>query len=366
MAKMTQKASGPQLPLGKGADHGRIVAQTNQARCLDSAQLGQLESAFRQWAAGSPRADVGLARRRILLVFLLIRYTGAKLNEVLALNPMDDIDFEHQTVTYRGGGPDGPASPRVVQISGSLGNEIQAALADPAFGGRQAAVFGVDPGFVRRKFYERAAACGFDKHLGGPEMIRKARAVELMQASLPLPAVQKLLGHSTPNLTSSYVAFSEEEIGEVTRLYMEREATRKTSARNSFFGKIQRIVKGDIQTLVELVTVGGHAITTVITNDSLALLGLKKGRLVTAEVKAPWVIVQKGEGDPQCSAENRLEGTIARITRGRVNTEVATRLDDATEVCAVVTTTRGRRLGLVEGDRVRVLFNAYTVVLHVE
>jgi len=224
----------------------------------------------------------------------------------------------------------------------------------------------VDQGFVRRKFYERAEACGFAKHLGGPEMIRKARAVELMQASLPLPAVQKLLGHSTPNLTSSYVAFSEEEIAEVTRLYMEREAARKTSARNSFFGKIQRIVKGDIQTLVELVTVGGHAITTVITNDSLALLGLKKGRLVTAEVKAPWVIVQKGEGDPQCSAENRLEGTIARLTRGRVNTEIATRLDDATEVCAVVTTAGIRRLGLAKGDRVRVLFNAYAVVLHVD
>jgi len=74
--------------------------------------------------------------------------------------------------------------------------------------------------------------------LGGPEAIRKVRAIELMQGNMPLPAVQLMLGHSTSNLTSSYVSFSEEEIRQVARLFMKKESLRKTSARNSFFGKI--------------------------------------------------------------------------------------------------------------------------------
>jgi molybdate transport system regulatory protein len=66
------------------------------------------------------------------------------------------------------------------------------------------------------KFYERAAACGFPKELGGPDAIRKSRAVELMQNNLPLPVVQRILGHSTPNLTASFVSFSDDDIRQVT------------------------------------------------------------------------------------------------------------------------------------------------------
>ena len=40
------------------------------------------------------------------------------------------------------------------------------------------------------------------------ELIRKARAVELVQSNVPLPVVQSLLGLSTPNSASSFVTFS--------------------------------------------------------------------------------------------------------------------------------------------------------------
>lgn len=134
----------------------------------------------------------------------------------------------------------------------------------------------VDPGFVRKKFYERAEACGIAKHLGAPESLRKSRGVELMQGNLPLPAVQALLGHSTPNLTSSYVSFSEDDIQQVIGLFMEKESARKTSARNSFFGKIETIQQGDIQTQIVVLTMGGYPLTTVITNNRLRTLDLGK------------------------------------------------------------------------------------------
>ena len=197
-------------------------------------------------------------------------------------------------------------------------------------------------------------------------MIRKARAVELVQSNMTLPAVQMMLGHSTPNLTSSYVSFSEDEIHQLMRVFIERESSRKTSARNSFFGKIQAIRRGDIQTRVNLTTHGGHSVTTVITNESLELLGLKEGRLITAEVKAPWVILQRGHEEPVCSAENRFGGVIARITKGKVTAEYAVRISDGTELCAVISTESSRRLAFNKGDRVWALFNCFSVVLHVD
>jgi molybdate transport system regulatory protein len=353
-----------QMPLSRSMNHGRIVSIPDEGQCLDTVKLNRLEQSFRQWAEASAREDVHLSRRRILIIFLLIRYTGAKLNEVLALNPFEDINPGRSSVFFRSA--DTESGPREVQISGALSSEIQTALSDPGFRDTLENTFNVDPGFVRRKFYERAKACGFSKRVGGPEMIRKARAVELMQGNMPLPAVQMMLGHSTPNLTSSYVSFSADEIHKVTRLFMERESSRKTSARNSFFGKIQNIQQGDIQTRVTLSTTGGHSVTTVITNDSVERLGLKEGLLVTAEVKAPWVILQKCNEEPACSAENRFNGVIASITRGKVNTEYAVRISDGTELCAVVSTAGSRHLNLSEGDMVWVIFNCFSVVLHID
>ena len=298
---------------------------------------------------------------------MVFRYTGAKLSEVLGLDPVRDIDFDGQFVRY-GRIPEASGRPgRKVQLSETLCREIQTLLGDS---GRAATGWhnklNVDPGFVRRKFYERAQACGIDKQLGAPELLRKSRGVELMQNNLPLPAVQKILGHSTPNLTSSYVSFSEDDIQRVTKFFMEKESTRKTSARNSFFGKIRTIQQGDIQTRVELMTIGGQRITTVITNESAQRLGLKAGKLITAEVKAPWVILQKALHAPECSADNIFDGTIEKIIVGKINSEYMVRISDGTGICSIVTSESCRHLGLEVGDKVWVLFNGFAVVLLTE
>ena len=351
---------------GKGRSHGRIVAAPDGGDCLDAVQLDLLEQSFRAWARDSRRLDVRLSRRRILLIFLLIRYTGAKLNEVLALDPFSDIDHERHSVAFRNADDESEAPSRRVQLPSALSDEIRSMLAEPDFRDSLGNLLKVDPAFVRRKFYERATACGFDKQLGGPEMVRRARAVELMQGNMPLPAVQMMLGHSTPNLTSSLVSFSEEEIRKVTKLHMERESARKTSARNSFYGKIGHIRRGDVQASVRLVTVGGHEVTTVITTDSLGRLGWKEGSLITAEVKAPWVTLYKGEEEPRCSAENRFAGEVVQLNRGKVNAECVVRIADGTLLCAIVSAESCRLLNLAAGDRVWVTFNCFSVVLHAE
>jgi molybdate transport system regulatory protein len=328
-------------------------------RCLDTADLVRLEQSFRGWVGATPRRDVRLARQRVLLIFLLIRYTGARLNEVLALDPWEDIDGDGGTVIFRGSGPGNEEAFRKVQVSEALACEIRETMADPAFREATGSRFGVDPAFVRRKFYERAEACGFDKRLGGPEMVRKARTVELMQAKMPL-------GTALPHRGAARISFSPDEIEEVTRRFVEREARRRSSARNTFFGKIAAIHRGDIQSRVSLLTVGGQTVSTVITNDSLERLDLAAGRPMAAEVKAPWVMLQRGEEEPPCSAENRFGGVVERVVRGKINTEYGVRISDGTELCAVVSTQSARRLALKQGDRVWAVFNAFAVVLHVE
>ena len=197
-------------------------------------------------------------------------------------------------------------------------------------------------------------------------MIRKSRAVELMQSNMPLPAVQKLLGHLSPGQTATYVSFSEEDIRHLTKRFMERESGRKTSARNSFFGKIRKIRKGSIQAEITLTTIEGLVVTTVITNESLERLGLKAGALVTAEVKAPWVVLQKSTAPPACTAENRFKGSILKINQGKITTEYIVRVSAQTEVCALTVTDPEDKTGFQQGDAVWVLFNCFSVVLHID
>jgi molybdate transport system regulatory protein len=181
-----------------------------------------------------------------------------------------------------------------------------------------------------------------------------------------LPVVQRILGHSTPNLTAAIVSFSEDDLRQVEKFFLEKESRRKTSARNAFFGKISAIRQGDIQTQVELVTIGGYRVATVITNDSLARLGLKTGMLITAEVKAPWVVLHKGKDEPQCSATNAFYGTIGRIIEGKITTEYVVQIADGTELCSLVTSDTSRRLDLKAGDPVWAVFTSFAVVLHLD
>ncbi len=347
------------------SDDGRIVCVADQGDCLDSSQLNQLERSFRDWAKNSKRQDVRLSRLSVLLIFLLIRYTGAKLSEVLSINVEKDLDWTRSLVRYRVDSAKTPA-PREVHISQSLAKEIRVTLHTLQSHRDSPQPLDLDPGFVRRKMYERAQACGFPKRLGGPEAIRKARGVELLQSNIPLPAVQMMLGHSTPNLTSSYVAFSKEEIQAVARRFLEKESGRGTSARNSFFGKVAEIAKGDIQARVVMETMEGDRIATVITNDSLERLGLWPDRLITAEVKAPSVIVHGGDESLKCSAENRFKGIVIRMIKGAINTECIIKISPTTEICAIISSMRASPLALKVDDHVWALFNSSAVVLHVD
>ncbi|EKO40303.1 MAG: molybdenum-pterin binding domain containing protein [Solidesulfovibrio magneticus str. Maddingley MBC34] len=347
---------------GKRFRAARIFSVPDDVKFLDTLELTRLSEAFSAWTARAGRPDVAVSRNRVRLIYLMLRHTGARLGEVLAVNDRTDVNLESLSVML-GGGEDGPG--REVQIPAELGEALAAVFDNPAYAGLRGTLFRLDQGHVRRKFYERAEECGFTKELVNPSTIRRSRAVELLRDDVPLPVVQRILGHSTADLTAAFLHLPEDQRRKVERQVLTRE-TRRTSARNAFFGRVARIQRGDIQSIVTVESLGGHAVNSIITNESLKNLGITEGSFVTAEIKAPWVVLEASSDMPRSTAGNRFQGEVELLRLGELTSEAIVALTDGTRLCAVVTTQSARDLELHEGQKVWALFTAFAVVLHME
>ena len=163
------------MPVAERPPLKRIISTFEAYQFLNSATQQDGAIFSRMGECVTLARTCALARRRILLIFLLIRYTGAKLNEVSRLDPFHDIDHERQSVFFRNAAGVRAKLPGEVQISEALSTGDSAPCLTILISQQSIRdTFSIDPAFVRRKFYERAQACGLPKRLGGPEMIRKA------------------------------------------------------------------------------------------------------------------------------------------------------------------------------------------------
>jgi len=329
---------------------------------LTTDQLDRLAASFETWVQATKRADILFSRKRIRAVYLIIRYAGVKLGEITRLNIQRDIDLKNRQLTIVSA-PD--LAPRTVGFPDTLAQVLKDLLHDPACADAPDTLLAIDPGHIRRKFYERAEACAIPRHLANPGIIRRSRAMELVQDQVPLPVVNRIMGMGGISQTSALLAFSDQDMQRIMHHFLAREHVRTTSARNSFFGKVARINEGDIQTEVQIQTLGGDTITSVITGGSCRRLHLQKDMFLTAEIKAPWVILTK-ENTPRTSAANALRGIITAVRIGRITTEHTLTLDDGTEICAITTTSMDKRLHIHNGDRAWALFDAFAVILHLD
>ena len=104
-----------------------------------------------------------------------------------------------------------------------------------------------------------------------------------------------------------------------------------TSARNVFSGKITSVTEGPIHAEVELTTTGGDKVVAVVTEGSVKSLGLSVGTDAKAFVKAPWVMVLKGEEGVKFTARNHLSGKVTGIKLGAINSDVTVTLPGGTD-----------------------------------
>ena len=144
-----------------------------------------------------------------------------------------------------------------------------------------------------------------------------------------------------------------------------RFASLRTSARNQWVGKVARLRRGAVNDEVELRLAGGDSVVAVVTHESVAGLDLRRGVESFALVKASSVIVARGHARLPLSARNQLRGTIARLTRGAVNTEVVVTLRGGQTVAAIITNAAATGLRLEAGQRALAIFKASSVILGV-
>ena len=342
---------------------GKVFTIPSDIKFLDSLQIEILTETFRNWLGKSSGESTRKSRSRVWLIFLLLRYTGARLGEILSLDDRSDIDMERAVVKL-GKAESGQA--REVQLPEPVIQELRSFLDDSVDEDLRGVIFQMDQGYVRRKFYERAREAALPKELVNPTVLRKSRAIELLRSDVPLTVVQSMLGQSTSNLAASYLDYSDEDIQRIISQFIRKEAQHRTSARNSFYGKITGIKRGDVQAEVELTTLSGNKVYSIITTDSLATLELSKDRMATALVKAPWVIVSKEDHVPRTSARNKFQGNVTKVNKGKIMSEVVVALPDTTKICAIVTDESVNKLDLKAGDAVWVMFKALSVIVNLD
>ena len=351
------------MPLNDDKPSGKVCPRdffsvSEQISYLDPSQMRALEAAFTRWKDKAGRQDSVRARKRLWLIFLLVRHTGARLGEILSLDDRDCFDPAGPFV--RLGKED---RTREVPVPDELFAEITAMLDSPAGIGLRGELFQVDPGYFRRICYARGKECGLPKDLCCPKALRNTRAVEMLRSGVPITVVKEVLGQSSLDLTASFQQFSPADMQTIVRT-AHASMRKRTSARNSFVGHVTSVVTDVVMAEAGMRTRSGLEIHAVITMDSLRNLRLVAGSPVIATVKAPLVNVVRAEGEPRGSARNRLRARVLRQTSTPVLAEVLGRLDDGTDVCALISAASAGELRLESGDEVEFWFKALSVVLN--
>ena len=78
---------------------------------------------------------------------------------------------------------------------------------------------------------------------------------------------------------------------------------------------------------------------------------MTEGSFVTAEIKAPWVVLEACEEMPRATASNRFLGEVELVRAGELTSEVIVALSDGTRLCALITTKSTKELNLSEGQK---------------
>ena len=194
------------LPVKENEPISECTAQSIQH--LDSAQIKGLTKAFSEWHEAAPSNYIREVRGRYWLAFLLLRFTGAKVGEVLSVDDQSHIDFQQNEITIL------PSRrlrrrklARIVPVPPDI--LLRVSLYRTEFPRMVGRVFAIDPGNFRREFYRRSEEAKIPKELSFPNILRHTRALELLEAGVPLTIVQQLLGHISSGTTAAYLQCSE-------------------------------------------------------------------------------------------------------------------------------------------------------------
>ena len=180
---------------------------------LTETQLNKLVYTFQLWYDNTPSFNKRRIRGRYWLTFLVLRFTGARIGEVLRLNDKIDIDFrnaEIRLITLKRHNPNKKGQFRFVPVPQSVTSEIATYLAE--YPEQRGKTFHLDQGNFRKVFYKICDQAEIPKELAHPHILRHSRAIEMLRCGVPVTIVQDLLGHSSLVTTAIYLRISGQEV----------------------------------------------------------------------------------------------------------------------------------------------------------
>ncbi|RKY00774.1 site-specific integrase [Candidatus Poribacteria bacterium] len=181
---------------------------------LTEEQVNALTAAFQGWYDSTKTRKLRRKRGRYWLVYLVLRYTGARIGEVLMIDDRTDINYregEIKLVTLKQKG----RPSRIVPVPKNVTSEIAVYRAEfPEMSGR---IFKIDQANFRKVFYKLAKEAGIPRELAHPHTLRHTRAIELLRHGVPVTVVQSLLGHAYLSTTAIYLRISGQEAKEILR-----------------------------------------------------------------------------------------------------------------------------------------------------
>ena len=349
------------MALGGAAAPGRAEAGEGQ-NVLTPAQLGQLTEAFGKWVQAARGEKTRVSRNRAKLVYLFLRYTGAKLGEILALDDTRDFALAYRKVVLGAGGRPGKKS-REVYLPAELYLEVKQVMRDPAYSPLRGHFFSMDQGYVRRVIYERAKECGLQRRLANPNTIRRSRAVELLNSGMSLLLVQRILGLSTAISTSLTIAVDggEQRIQE-RRLAMEPLASQH-GMYNTFRGRVASVQREDLQYRVTVAVPGGHTLTLLLADVARPGGDIVEGGEVAVRVSSTLMSVSPGGRPTGDTDRNLVPAEVFDVIQGRSTAKAILRTPEGVRLCAVMSLDQLAGLGLTRSQEAWVSFDPAAVTI---
>ncbi|MEM4620857.1 MAG: site-specific integrase [Desulfurococcaceae archaeon] len=199
-----------------------IIAKTNHLPVglkegpihhLTEEELNRLTLEFFKWYEEKPNH----LRARYLLLFLFLRYTGARISEVIAIDETRDIDFKRSEIRLQSLKKIKKKEVyRIVPVPDKLIAEyLRLTKIHPQIEGKALKV-------KRNNFFKVFKAlclkANIPPKVAHPHILRHTRAIELIRNGIPITAVKTLLGHSNLNTTAIYLQYSATEIKEMLKI----------------------------------------------------------------------------------------------------------------------------------------------------
>ncbi|MBQ7617763.1 MAG: TOBE domain-containing protein [Desulfovibrio sp.] len=289
-----------------------------------------------------------LHRLRMWAIFMLLRYAGLRVVDILKLRHQD-LDCQKALLCLE---------QRLIPIPNDIARRLKPIWQETfAFLEKPLAC---DPSLIRKTFQHCSEACGLPKGVLTARSLRKNRAQELCKQGLTLPVVNLFLGRKNSQ-ADSLESVDPKTAQKILCEHIHAGQIMKTSARNVFQGRVESLKKQGILVQVVLQTAGGLHISAVITDTSCKRLALAKGVLLNASIKAPWVFVFANLPSPL--PENCYTGTVESVRSDPWVTEVVVTLPEGSQVTSLQS--HGPEgLSLAKGDPVTVHFKAFSVILH--